>query len=432
MGKGRIMRKFLMSTIAVGLVLVLAAPSGAAPARTRVASKTGSGILGEGESFDATISSSGRYIAFLSNADNLPGDDLVQDIYRKDMKTGAIRLASRTRGGDPAEDNSFDTSISGNGRLVTFSTDADNLPGDPDVQNVVVKNMQTGRVLLASRTSGGVPANDFAADPSISTNGRFVAFESQADNLGGDPDDTHIFIHDLDTRKTRLVSKTSSGEPNTGGPCNDPAVSSSGRFVAFECQDTQLPGQGAATDDQTYVHDRKTGKTRLVSKTTGGDPADGDNEDPSISGSGRYVSFETFETTNLPGSVVGDQVYVHDRQTGTTRLISKTTGGEPADGVSGDGSLSLDGRYVVFESEDSTNLPGATAWDQVYRHDRRRGRTILVSKNNSGDAADDFTNLARATRTITADGSFVAFQSVADNLGGGSTDQQVYRRGPLA
>jgi Tol biopolymer transport system component len=426
------MRKVLMSALAAGLVLLLASPSWAAQAKTRVVSKTGGGTLGDGDSMEATISGSGRYVAFGSSSTNLPGDDLFEDVYRKDMRTGAIRLISRTRGGDPADDGSFDPSISANGRFVAFSTDADNLPGDPDEMNVVVKDMQSGRVLLGSRTSGGVPGNDFSADPSISANGRFVAFESSADNLGGDPDDTNVFIHDLETRKTRLVSKTSAGAPSTGGDCNDPAVSSSGRFVAFECAGTDnLPGQGAATDDQTYIHDRKTGKTRLISKNTGGDPADGDSEDPSVSGSARFVAFESFDSTNLPGSDVGDQVYVHDRRTGRTRLISKTTGGEPADGISKDASLSLNGRFVAFESQDSTNLPAATDWDQVYRHDRERARTIHVSKNNAGEAADDFANLARATRTISADGSFIAFQSVADNLGGGSTDQQVYRRGPL-
>jgi TolB protein len=425
-------RRALVSTVVIGLVLAVAAPSWAAPARTRVVSRTPGGDLGDDNSFDAVVSGTGRYVAFVSAADNLPGDDLFEDIYRKDMKTGAIRLVSRTRGGDPADDHSFAPSISANGRFVAFGTNANNLPGEDSLDNIVVKDMQTGRVFLISRNSSGDPADDFSFDGSISASGRFVAFESGADNLPGDPDFTRVLIHDLETRKTRLVSKTSSGDSTTGGPCNDAAVSSSGRFVAFECEDTQLPGQGAATEDQTYVHDRKTGRTRLVSKTTGGDPVNGDSEDPSISGNGRFVAFESEDGTNLPASSDVDRSYVHDRQTGRTRLVSKTTGGDPADGDSEDPGLSTNGRFVAFESSDGTNLPQATTFDQVYRHDRERGRTILVSRNNGGDAADDFATLDVGTRTISADGSFVVFTSAADNLGGGTTFEQIYRRGPLA
>jgi Tol biopolymer transport system component len=420
-----------MSTVAVGLVLVLAAPSQARQATTRLVSRTQGGDPGDGPSFEAVVSATGRYVAFVSEADNFPGDDLVQDIYRRDMTTGAIRLVSRTRGGEPADDESSNPSISANGRYIAFGTAADNLPGDDSHDNVVLKDMQSGRVLLISRNSSGDPADSFSFDPSISANGRFVAFESLADNLPGEAE-SDVYIHDLETRRTRLISKTSSGEPADGEDCNDAAVSSSGRFVAFECGGTtNMPGQGAATDDQTYLHDRLTGRTRLVSKITGGDPADGDSEDPSISGSGRYVAFESEDGTNLPAASGEDQSYVHDVQTGRTRLVSKTTGGEAADGDSEDPGLSTNGRYVAFESEGSTNLPQATSWDQVYRHDRERGRTILVSRNNAGEAADDFANLDVGTRPISADGSFVVFDSTAQNLGDGPI-QQVYRRGPLA
>jgi Tol biopolymer transport system component len=427
-------RRILIVTLAVGLVLGLASPSWGAQARTRVASRTGNGTLGDNDSFNAVVSASGRFVAFQSDADNLPGDDNFSDIYRKDMKTGALRLVSRTRGGEPANGGSLDPSISGNGRFVAFTTEADNLPGGSGLTNAVVKDMRTRRVLLISRTSGGEPANEDSADPSISATGRFVAFESEADNLPGDAI-FDVFIHDLETRRTRLVSKTSSGEPANGGDCNDAVVSSNGRLVAFECEDTtNMPGQGAASGDQTYVHDRKTGKTRLVSKTIGGAPADGDSENPSISGNGRYVAFDSEDGTNLPGALVatGDQSYVHDRQTGRTRLVSKTTGGDPADGDSEEPAISRNGRYVAFESTDSTNLPQATAWFQVYRHDRERGRTILISRNNAGEAADSEAELTEESSPISADGSFVVFASGADNLGGGSGFFQAYRRGPLA
>jgi TolB protein len=426
------LRRTLVFTVVTGLVLALAAPGWAGQPRTRLVSEKRDGTDADGDSFVPAISASGRYVAFESVADNLGGNPNVSNIFRKDMRTGRVQLVSRTRSGDPADGDSFDAWISANGRYVAFESDADNLPGDDLYTDVLVKDMRTGRVFLASRSTGGNPGDDDSNDPSISANGRFVAFESDADNLGG-ADDTNTFVHDLETRRTRLVSRNSAGEPTEDGPCNDAVVNASGRMIAFECEGvTNLPGQTAAMgDDQVYVRDMERGRTRLISKTTGGDPADGDSEDASISANGRFVAFESEDSTNLPGSLTDDQVYVHDRRNGRTRLVSKTTGGEAADGDSEDPSISANGRFVAFESEASTNLPEATSWDQVYRHDRDRGRTILISRSNGGDPADDFTAVPVGGGVTSATGSFVAFESGADNLSGDPDYTNIFRRGPL-
>jgi Tol biopolymer transport system component len=416
--------------LAVGLVMALGSSSWGGQAKTRVVSRKKSGALANGSSSQSVISADGRYVAFRSEADNLGGNPNFDNVFRKNLETGGVRLVSRTRGGEAGDADSSGPSISASGRYVGFGTEAGNLPGDDNYPDVVVKDMETGRVILASRTSGGDPANGNSFDPSISGSGRFVAFASQADNLGGDPGETNVFVHDLQTRRTRLASKTSGGEAATGGGSSQVAISGSGRYVAFASSATNLPG-AAAGDDQIYVHDRTTGNTRLASKTSGGDPADGDSQDPSMSAGGRSVAFESRNSTNLPGQGSGSQTYVHDRRTGNTRLVSKTTGGDPVDGDSEDPSLSASGRYVAFESQNSTNLPGATSWNQVYRHDRETRRTILLSKSNTGDPADDFAGVPTGERAITANGAFVVFESGANNLGGGSTYNHIYRRGPL-
>ena len=150
---------------------------------------------------------------------------------------------------------------------------------------------------------------------------------SEATNLPGDDGSTDIFIHDRKTGKTSLVSKTSGGDPATGYS-SDPTISASGRYVAFESFGTNLPAPSAFT--RIYVHDRKTGKTRLVSKTSSGEPVDGGSTEPDISGNGRFVAFESSGDNLPPGSTFGD-VYVHDRKTGKTRLVSKTSAGAPLD-----------------------------------------------------------------------------------------------------
>jgi Tol biopolymer transport system component len=274
----------------------------------------------------------------------------------------ATRLVSKTSGGTPANDDSFRASISSSGRYVAFHSIATNLPGNDSVQDVLVHDRETGRTRLVSKTSGGTPANGHSFQPSISSSGRYVAFYSDATNLPGNDSVLDVFVHDRETGRTRLVSKTSGGTP-ANGASSQPSISSSGRYVAFVSSATNLPGNSAA---DVLVHDRKTGRTRLVSKTSGGTPANAQSFDPSISSSGRYVAFNSI-AANLPGDDSVFDVFVHDRETGRTRLVSKTSGGTPANGHSFRPSISSSGRYVAFDS-DATNLPGNDSVFDVFVH----------------------------------------------------------------
>src|SRR5688572_14148618 len=160
-----------------------------------------------------------------------------------------------------------------------------------------------GATRLVSQTSGGDPANGDSFDGGVSANGRYVSFESSADNLPGDAGFTNVYLHDRQTGNTRLISKTSGGDPATDGDSDDPSISTDGRFVAFESAADNLPGPNFPADEfdsNVYLHDRQTGNTRLISKTSGGDPADDDSEDPFIGGGGRFVAFES-AADNLPG-----------------------------------------------------------------------------------------------------------------------------------
>ncbi len=310
----------------------------------------------------------------------------------RDRKTGKTKLVSRSNNGGPADGgDSFDATISDNGRFVAFESNATNLPGSitPDAQ-VYVRDRKKGETKLISKLSGGDPATGgFSTDPSISGNGRWVAFESDATNLPGElsPDD-QVYLRDRKAGTTKLISKTSGGTP-ANDDSEDPAISPNGRILGFESEATNLPG-GLGTDDQVYVRDLQGNRTLLVSRNTAGSPANDDTEEVAVSRNGRFVAFES-AASNLPGSLAPTyrQTYLRDRKQDRTTLISRNNAGDPAaGGYSEEPSVSANGRFVQWESE-ATNLPGGTgSYALVYLRDRDSDKTKLVSRSNNGDPAE--------------------------------------------
>jgi Tol biopolymer transport system component len=249
-------------------------------------------------------------VAFESRASNLPGYVGQYQAYVHDRLTGKTRLVSVNNQGDPAADGGefHGPSLSNDGRYVTFMSSADNLPGANGFFQVYRHDRQTHRTRLVSMTSQEEVAVQGADDPGISGNGRFVVFASSSDNLGGDPGYTNIFVRDVKTGRTRLVSKTSTGQPATGGSSEDAHPSGSGRYVVFASLADNLPGSSVG-GHHIYVHDRRTRTTRLISKSNGGEPSDGDHYGPSISLDGRFAGFYG-HASNLPGDTGDYQVYV--------------------------------------------------------------------------------------------------------------------------
>jgi hypothetical protein len=432
-------RRYLVVGVVVGVFgfSAVAVGGGGGP-QTKLVSRNSDGEPGTG-GFSAVggITPNGRWVSMESAANNFPGASTGEDqVYRRDRKKGKTELVSRANNGDPADGGfSADTAISDNGRFVAFESAATNLPGSlgPTYAQVYVRDLKRDRTQLISRLGGGDPASGGdSTDPSISGNGRWVAFESDATNLPGtlSPDD-QVYLKDRKTGALKLVGKTSGGTP-ANEDTEDPAISANGEIVGFESEASNLPGGGS--DDESYVRDLRGGRTLLVSKNSAGDPANDDSTDVSLSANGRFVEFESY-ATNLPGSLgpTYTQVYIRDRKRNKTTLISKTSGGDPAAGYySEDGSVSANGRWVQFESG-ATNLPGEISDDyQIYLRDRDQGRTKLVSKSNSGAPGNDFSGMRMNSRYLSRDPRFAAFFSYATNLPGsiGPTYNQAYVRGP--
>jgi hypothetical protein len=412
-------RAVVCLAILAGSLMMWSTPAVSGGPTTRVVSAT-SGDVPVAGSDQTVISGNGRYVVFIANADELPGMDGITDVYVRDVDNGTTRLASKTSGGTAADGPSLYPSLSGDGLLVAFQSTADNLPsGDGTTQRSYVRDQDTDTTRLVSKTTAGVATE--GNRPSLSRNGRFVTFSSDDPALPGDDGITQVYVRNLETQKTTLVSKTSAGVPVQG---SDGAISTSGRFVAFVSSDPDLPG--ATAGQQIYVHDRQGGTTELVSRTDSGDPAEGGCSWPAIAGNGLFVGFYCY-ADNLPG---GDgltgQVYVHDRQMDDTEIVSVNTSGDPADDTAYDPSLSNAGRYVTFYSM-ATNLPGNADEFDAYRHDRDTGKTIVVSKNSAGDFSDGYADTFDTSMSM--DGRWVAFRADGDNMPG--PDTQSYIRGPL-
>jgi Tol biopolymer transport system component len=426
----------LAAILSLGLLLAATGVAEGATAKTTRVSVRSNGDQGNGPSPDASISAGGRFVAFTSYGSNVvPGDtNGLQDVFVHDRAAGTTSRVSVRSNGHQATGDSYLPSISAGGRFVAFTSGASNLvPGDTNgMEDAFVHDRQTGTTRRVSLRSNGDQANHNSYLPSISADGRFVAFHSDASNLlpGDTNNKTDVFVHDRTTGTTRRVSVRSNGDQATGYSYA-PAISGDGRFVAFYSNASNLvPGDTNGKTD-VFVHDRKTAKTSRVSVRSNGHQANGDSFVPAISGNGRYVAFVSNATNLAPGDTNNrPDVFVHDRRTGKTSRVSVRSNGAQSDGYSIIASISADGRYVAFSSYASNLVPGDTnGKTDVFVHDRKTAKTARVSVRFNGHQAngDSF------DPAISANGRYVAFPSYASNLVPGDTNgtSDVFVRGPL-
>jgi len=422
------------SCLAVATLLVSPA---AAQSTTRV-SVDSAGAQGDSQSSIPSISANGRYIAFESFASNLvPGDtNGTWDIFVHDRQTGQTTRVSVDSLGVGGNGMSRLPRISYDGRYVAFASVATSLVvGDTNSRDdVFVHDRLTGQTTRVSVDSFGVQGNGGSWSSSISSDGRHVAFESGATNLvPGDTNGTwDVFVHDRQTGLTSRVSVDSVGVQGNHLSFT-PTISDDGRTVAFYGYATNLvPGDTNGTAD-VFVHDRQTGQTSRVSVDSLGVQGNGLSWYPSISADGRYVAFDSFATNLVPGDTNSwDDVFVHDRQTGQTTRVSVDSLGVQGNSASAIPSISTDGRYVAFESG-ATNLVSSdtNGYRDVFVHDRQTGQTSLLSVDSARVQGNNSSN----SSSISADGRIVTFVSVATNLVPGDTngwdDVFVHDRGAI-
>ena len=373
-------------------------------------------------SSQSEMSLDGRFVAFVSGAQGLVSGDTngKLDVFLRDRVAGTTTRVSVGSGGSQGNGRSDLPSISRDGRYVAFFSEATNLvAGDTNGRSdIFVRDVVAGSTRRVSVTAGGGQANGDSAFPSISDNGRQVAFSSAASNLvSGDGNGLQdIFVRDLAAATTRRVSVSSTGAGGNG-PSIFPAISGNGDVVAFVSDATNLvPGDTNGSRD-VFVRVRSTNTTQLVSVGAGGEPADSISAEPALSRDGRYVAFDSSATNLVPGDTDGFQdVFVRDRVAGTTQLVSAWPSGTPANRLSTAPDISENGQVVVFVSQ----LSDAGALTNVYRRNRGTGITQLASVGRTGQPADSNSFGA----SVSPDGQHVGFTSTATNLIAGDTNHQ--------
>lgn len=320
-----------------------------------------SGYPGNGDSYSlypASISDDGRYVAFESKSSNLvPGDvNGAADIFVRDTQTGTTSLVSVDSEGHQGIFWSEAPAISADGRYVAFGSYASNLvSGDTNsAADVFLHDRQTGTTTLVSVDSSGLQGNDGSDFPSISADGRYIAFYSMTSNLVSEDTNERIdiFLRDMLAGTTTRVSIGSNNEQgNQDAGYFPPSISADGRYVAFDSFASNLVNGDTNFAWDIFLRDTQTGTTTRLSVNSSGVQGDQGGTSPSISADGRYVTFGSPSTNLVNGDTNGHyDVFIRDTQTGTTARLSVNSGGEEGDGDSAIPAISADGHFVTFYS----------------------------------------------------------------------------------
>jgi Tol biopolymer transport system component len=387
------------------------------------------------------VSADGQYLLFESTAIDLVDRPMAPDIprvYLYDWEADEITLVSATPGGAPADHWSTDSALSADGSTVAFWSFAGNLAGEgvqdcPDADpgepcgSLYIYDVDT-RALERIPVGAGYGLG-MANATALSADGRYVAF---ATNGGAIWEGTMLL--DRETGEIAQISTT--------GLAVD--LSADGRYVAFASDESDLVPDDTDGALDVFVLDRETGAVERISAPLGDEESDqpsgvvpgteGVSAAIDISPDGRYVVFVS-GAPNLVDAALApcklhpweelpacQHVYLRDRETGVTELVSLSDDDEPGDAISSGGSVSADGRWVAFISYAGNLTPEGPIKSGGYRlsgngpgvfvRDRQEGRTYLVSVAPDGQLPND----ASLTARITADGRYVGFLSFADNL----------------
>jgi len=387
--------------------------------RTDRISVTADGGQANGDSGGAAVSAGGRFVAFHSSATNLVPDDTNRtwDVFVYDRTTGSIERVSMRSDGGESDGASVFPSISASGRLVAFRSTASNLvPGDTNGRlDAFVYDRSTKTIRRASIGTRGSQANRDVSAADLSGNGRVVIFATSASTLvSGDTNGKRdVFARDLvSNRTTRLGISNLDRQANDDS--NSATVSADGRYVGLRSHASNLVSGDTNGIQDTFVFDRRRNLTRRVNVTSGGAQVFGQSFRPSLSANGRFVAFRSGAAALVPGDTNGqNDVFVRDLAAGRTKRISVSSSGRQANGRSYRPNFSANGRYVVFASSATTLVQRDTnRVPDVFRHDRRTGRTTRVSLTTGGGQPGGCSIYPRTN----ANGTVIAFTSTAANL----------------
>jgi Tol biopolymer transport system component len=400
------MRIWMLRAARLAVVFLLFASGAAvpgqaigAPGDTELISITASGARsGEARALQESISADGRYVLYWSR----------YKLYVRDRQANTTELVSVGSTGNPVDEPQMQA-ISPNGRYVVFVDPGANVvPNDTnDALDVFVRDRWLKTTELISVSSTGARGNAASFYPAISADGRFVAFTSLATNLivADKSSLEDVYVRDRELGTTRLISVDTSGQASNGQSYM-PAISDDGRYVAFQSTASDLVPADTNGQLDVFVRDRVGGVTERASVASNGRQGGRHSGYASISGDGRYVAFLSLSALVSPDTNNLYDVYVHDRETHQTERIvaasklAATYGPHPG--------LSQDGRYVAFFSESPDIVSGDTNnTGDIFVRDRQTGTTELASVDSNGVQANRHSDHP----SLSADGRYVAFAS---------------------
>lgn len=415
-------------------------------------------------SLSPAISGDGRYIVFLSAASNLipiplqascdmAGDGVVDDpclnVYRYDRETDELTLVTRGRDDTAADGFAAFVSISDDGRYIAFVSNATNLDATQDVLceqqeqapcgNVYLYDHESQEITWVTQPVEGDYANDFSLFSHLAANGQAIVYYSVATNLV--PNDTNgigdIFLYDITTKTTRIVSVSSESDL-ANDTTYSPYISGNGQFVTFSSVADNLVSNDNNQTADVFVHEIATGITTRISVSSDGTEGDNFSEYSTISNDGRYLTFESVATTldsrdaNFICDLDNDgnsaencrDIFLHDRESGTTTLLSLISSGGQIFSPSFSGVISGDGQSALYTTGGTGMVRGDTngAYDLFIR-DIITSETTVVSVASDGTMGNHNSGFTISSQIFPRDsydlsdnGRFVVFNSSASNF----------------
>lgn len=403
-------KQWCLSAAIVAVLVGAAAPVSAADSIELIS--VGPDGPADDTSSGGAISSSGRFVAFDSWASNLVAGDNNgwRDVFVRDRISATTERVSLGLGGVEGNSASSQADISGDGRFVVFFSSSSNLvPGDTNgFPDVFVRDRKTGTTERVSIGSGGAQGNGYSGAAQISADGRFVAFQSDASNLV--PHDTNgvfdVFVRDRQKGTTRRVSLGPDGR-QSNGYSGSAQISADGRFVAFHSGASNLVNRDTNDAEDIFVRNLQDGLTERVNVGPGDTQSNNHSYRPAISADGRFIAFAS-KATNLVLRDTNEtnDIFVRDRQQGTTRRVSVGSNGRQSNGPSSSPKISAKGHFVAFES-DANNLVRGENEDltDIYLRDRPTRSTLLVTPPSD----DDYDSVT--LEDLSAHGTFVVFNT---------------------
>ena len=416
------MRWLGLVALSAVLLTVVATGSAAHGDTTRISLSSGpANTQGNDSSVDASMSGNGNLVVFKSNATNLVANDTngsVADIYVRDRAAGTTSLVSVDTSGNQFTSPSEEPAISFDGTVVTWEAGGE----------IYVRTLPSGPTELASRTPAVLPADGVSHEPALSADGNLVGYWSTANNIGTpDPAFTaDVFVYNRTTHAVELDSVGTGGTPAGSGDGSFlVGLSGGGRYIVFE---TKAPFDAAHDTNgvyDIYLHDRVTNTTRLISHAPDGTAGNAQsfegNGGPVISQDGSTVAFASDASNLVPGDGNNRMdIFVWHAASDTLERASVSSSGVEGTGASSRPTINADGTFVAFESESQLHPWDTNADIDIYvRHlGEHPERTTLESLSAQGQVVSG----NKLNPVISGDGAVIAFHSAAPGLVTGDTN----------